>query len=334
VDVNGLSFQDKVTMVNSPDMADNHFSDSDVSVELQPSLDSTIIAEVEQIEGLVLRRPNQTQSFQSQSPSRSGTVLKTAVGCALFSCMIFVIVDSLRDRNIVAALLHFLEWVHKHPWQGTVLVSICYIFATILFVPGSILTLGAGFAIGSSFQNTAVGVIIATSAVFVGASIGSICSFLLGRYLFRGCVVTMAESYPLLQAIDAALGHNGFKIMILLRLSPLIPFNVLDYTSGVSSISLRDYSLALVALLPGAFMLSFVGAGASSLSESTTSGNQTLKVISIVSGVLFGGCGVYAASYYSKLELDKILQQRHAMTFPSPAGSDDSDEVLLSNNGL
>lgn len=94
--------------------------------------------------------------------------------------------------------------------------------------------------------------------------------------------------------------------MILLRLSPLIPYNALDYMSGVTSISLRDYSLALIALLPGALMIAFVGASASSLTDTTSNENKTLKIITIVSGILFGGLGIFAASYYSKQELDRV----------------------------
>ena len=95
--------------------------------------------------------------------------------------------------------------------------------------------------------------------------------------------------------------------MVLLRLSPLIPYNALDYISGVTSISLKDYTIALVAILPGALMLCFLGASASSLSDRTSStSSTTVKIITIVSGILFGGCGVYMASYYSKLELDRV----------------------------
>ena len=104
-----------------------------------------------------------------------------------------------------------------------------------------------------------------------------------------------------------ALESNGLKIMILLRLSPLIPFNALDYISGITSISLRDYIIALVAILPGALVLCFLGASASSLSDRTSStSSTTIKVISIVSGIIFGGGGVYLASHYSKIELDRV----------------------------
>jgi uncharacterized membrane protein YdjX (TVP38/TMEM64 family) len=126
----------------------------------------------------------------------------------------------------------------------------------------------------------------------------------LGRYLFRDCVLRMASKYKLFQAIDRALEGNGLKIMVLLRLSPLVPYNALDYLSGLTSISLWSYSLALVAILPGIVVFCFLGATASSI----TSGgdNKTVKNVTLVLGVIFAFVGVFVASYYSKLELDKV----------------------------
>jgi uncharacterized membrane protein YdjX (TVP38/TMEM64 family) len=103
-----------------------------------------------------------------------------------------------------------------------------------------------------------------------------------------------------------ALEGNGLKIMILLRLSPLIPYNALDYMSGVTSISFWAYAFALIGILPGTVMFCFVGATASSLTDSTTSTNKTVQIITMVMGVFFALCGVYVASYYSKLELDRV----------------------------
>lgn len=100
---------------------------------------------------------------------------------------------------------------------------------------------------------------------------------------------------------------NGLKIMVLLRLSPLIPFNALDYISGITSISLRDYTIALIAILPGAIVLCIAGASAESLSDRTAStGNSTVETILIVLGLVLGCYGVYLASHHSKVELDRV----------------------------
>jgi uncharacterized membrane protein YdjX (TVP38/TMEM64 family) len=301
---------------------------SSASLEMLPSFDSD---DERDGDGVVL--PSSSSVPTSMTDYRpSDYALRVCVGVLLLSCLIYVVVDFLGERHIEAALLKIFDWVQRHPFRGAIAVTLCYIVATVLFIPGSILTLSSGFAIGSASENPVIGVFIATTAVFVGASLGSIFSFLLGRYLFRDCVYRLTESYTLFQAIDRALVGNGLKIMILLRLSPLIPYNALDYMSGVTSITLRDYALALIALLPGALMLSFVGASASSLSDSTsTAGNKTVKIITIVSGVVFGGCGVYAASYYSKMELDRILHAQSTNPIQNPSLEDlvESVEVLL-----
>jgi len=269
-----------------------------------------------------------------QQNSRRSYMLRCIIALSLITCIIYVIFDFCRDRKIESVLVVFLEWTHDHPYRGIFAVILCYIIATVFFVPGSILTFGAGYAIGSAVDNAFLGILLATASVFIGASIGSICSFLLGRYLFRDCVLKLAFSYPIFQAIERALEANGLKIMILLRLSPLIPFNALDYISGITSISLRDYAIALVAILPGALVLCFAGASASSLSDRTSSTSSTLvKLITIVSGILFGGCGIYLASHYSKKELNLILaaQSGNDSTEYVTRGvaQDETDEMIL-----
>jgi len=279
-------------------MAEQEYDDSDVD---------GIFVERNSLTRNTNRVGEESLHLQRQNGSRR-YILRFVIASALLASIVYVIVDFMGDRNIEKQLNKFLEWTHENPFRGIVAVILCYIVATICFVPGSILTFGAGFAIGQAFDSMYLGVLLAIISVFIGASIGSICSFLLGRYLFRDCVLRLAFSYPIFQAIERALETNGLKIMVLLRLSPLIPFNALDYISGITSISLRDYSIALIAILPGAVVLCVAGASAQSLSDRTAStGNSTVEIILMVSGLLLGGYGVYLASYHSKMELDRIL---------------------------
>ncbi|CAB9506090.1 transmembrane protein 41A [Seminavis robusta] len=238
----------------------------------------------------------------------NGRRQRVILGLLLVVALAAIALDYFTKRRIEKACLGFIHWVEVHPLLGVLAVICVYALATILFIPGAILTVGCGYAFRSAFDSTAKGVMFATVAVFLGAFIGSLCSFLLGRYLFRDCVMQLASNYPILRAIDRALEQNGLKIMLLLRLSPLIPFNALDYISGVTSISFRDYAIALIAILPGTIMFCMVGATASSLTDtSTSSENKLASRISLVGGLLFAIVGVAVASYYSKLELDKIL---------------------------
>jgi uncharacterized membrane protein YdjX (TVP38/TMEM64 family) len=92
-----------------------------------------------------------------------------------------------------------------------------YIVATLLFIPGSLLTLGAGFVFSMALHGLGVGVVVATLSVVIGASIGAILAFLLGRYLLLEQVRKLSKKYAIFEALNVALETNGLKIFILLR---------------------------------------------------------------------------------------------------------------------
>jgi len=110
--------------------------------------------------------PNSGQHplYEPTRNTRSRTyVLRLLIALLLLSCITYVIIDFRGDRKVESILIAFLEWTHEHPYKGIIAVILCYIVATVLFVPGSILTFGAGFAIGSAFDNMFVGVFLATA---------------------------------------------------------------------------------------------------------------------------------------------------------------------------
>jgi hypothetical protein len=88
-------------------------------------------------------------------------VLRCLIALFLVTCIAFVIVDFCGDRKIESILISFLEWTHENPYRGIIAVILCYIVATVFFVPGSILTFGSGFAIGSAVDNTYLGILLA-----------------------------------------------------------------------------------------------------------------------------------------------------------------------------
>jgi len=236
--------------------------------------------------------------------------------------LVLVIIDlSTSSQHIQHWLKELLSWMEFHPYAGVLVFILVYALCTVLFIPGAILTIGCGFTFGYVYDTSLTkAVIIASTTVFLGASLGSIMAFLLGRYLFRDCVLNMAKEYPMFEAVDRALEHNGIKIMILLRLSPLIPYNALDFMSGITSISIASYSIALLGVLPGVVLYTFIGATASTLGDHDGDGmtgggggesqNPLVRKISLVFGILFAALGVSVAAYHANKELKKILEEQ------------------------
>jgi len=264
---------------------------------------------------------------------------KLAIILVLVGFIVFIIVDSLTNKYIRSGLLSFLEWFEENPVAGVFSFVLVYFVATVCFVPGTILTIGAGFVFAASSDSLWKGVALGTCAVFVGASLGAIAAFLLGRYLLRdGCVARLTQKYPVFGAIDAALEQKGLRIMVLMRLSPIVPFNVLNYLASVTAIRLFDYSIACFGMLPGTILYVFFGASAGSLTEigggetetdddeTTNNSNKTLTLVFIVVGVVFGIAALGLTTYYAKQELNKVLNKED----DDDDGSENKDE---NNNG-
>lgn len=144
-----------------------------------------------------------------------------------------------------------LAWLAEMgPW-GPVLFIVLYAAAAILFLPGSILTLGAGALFGVGWGSVYVS---------LASTLGATGAFIVGRYLARDAVARWVESDPRFAAIDRAVAHEGWKIIGLTRLSPVFPFTLLNYAFGLTRVSLRDYVLASwLGMMPGTVLYVYLG---------------------------------------------------------------------------
>jgi pyruvate/2-oxoglutarate dehydrogenase complex dihydrolipoamide dehydrogenase (E3) component/uncharacterized membrane protein YdjX (TVP38/TMEM64 family) len=171
--------------------------------------------------------------------------IAAAIGAALFLLPV---------KDYIVALL---EWTRGLGAVGPVVVAAFYVIATVLFLPGSILTLGAGFlfGLGTGFLT-----------VWIGSNLGACAAFLVGRFIARDWVAQKVAGNPRFAAIDEAVGREGFKIVFLLRLSPIFPFNLLNYALGLTKVSFANYALAsLIGMIPGTLMYVYFGSAARSL---------------------------------------------------------------------
>jgi uncharacterized membrane protein YdjX (TVP38/TMEM64 family) len=144
----------------------------------------------------------------------------------------------------------FAQWVNGLGVWGPVVFIIGYAVAAVAFVPGSLLTLAAGAIFG-----LAQGVCY----VFVAAVLGSSAAFLVSRYVARAAIERRLTNNPRFAAIDRAVGAQGRKIVFLLRLSPVFPFNLLNYGLGLTKVRFADYVVASVGMLPGTLLYVYYG---------------------------------------------------------------------------
>ncbi len=181
--------------------------------------------------------------------------LCAVLGAALAAVVAFVVFK----REILDELVALLDWTRGLGFWGPVLLAAIYVVACVFALPGSILTLGAGFAFG---------LLRGWMAVTAGSLMGVSACFLLGRTVLRKSVERKIAGNAKFRAIDEAVGKEGFKIVLLTRLSPAIPFNVLNYGLSLTKVSFRDFFLgSLIGMFPGTVMYVYFGTLMGSLAD-------------------------------------------------------------------
>jgi len=159
-------------------------------------------------------------------------------------------------------LRELLQWISGLGSTAPLVFISLYVVACVLFVPGSILTLSAGFLFG---------VVRGSMYVSVAATVGATLAFLIGRYFARQWVAARLADYPKFKAVDEAVAREGWKIVALTRLSPVFPFNLLNYAFGLTNVRVRDYVIASWAgTLPGTILYVYLGSLAGDLTRVAT----------------------------------------------------------------
>ena len=148
-------------------------------------------------------------------------------------------------------LRSFNDWVGQMGVAGVFIFIAVYAVATVLLAPGAILTIGAGFAFGlwKGFL-----------AVSGGATLGASLAFLVARFIARDKIEAIAKGNEKFRNIDRAIGKRGAKLIFLLRLSPVIPFNLSNYFYGLTGVKFWPYVLASwIGMMPGTFLYVYIG---------------------------------------------------------------------------
>jgi len=219
--------------------------------------------------------------------------------------VVFLIVASrfLDIRELVQTSLH---WVESLGILAPIMFILIYNLATVLFIPGSLLTLKGGCLFG---------VVLGSIYVTIAAMFGAICAFLIGRYFSRDWVCQQIEHHPKFKAINQAVKQEGWKIVLLTRLSPIFPFNLLNYLFGVTQVSIKDYVLGSIGMIPATVVYVYIGSLASDLATANMM-NQPITQETEIAKLVIRSIGLVATiavtvylSYLAKKALHETVVQ-------------------------
>jgi uncharacterized membrane protein YdjX (TVP38/TMEM64 family) len=194
---------------------------------------------------------------------------KSATGrIAVLVLILMALFLAMRFLPVQQWLHSFNDWVGQMGTVGILVFIVVYALAAVLLAPGSILTIGAGFVFGL-WKGFLV--------VSAGATLGASLAFLVARFIARDKIESIAKRHEKFRKMDNAIGKQGAKLIFLLRLSPVIPFNLSNYFYGLSAVTFWPYVLASwIGMMPGTFLYVYIGV-ASKAAVTAAAGGEAMK---------------------------------------------------------
>lgn len=232
----------------------------------------------------------------SFTPSTFRIAISLLLLVAIVTAFIFLPVEQ--------KLKDFLLWIKEDlgPF-GPLALALAYIPLTIVAVPASVLTLGGGYLFGLP-----VGFV----ADSLGATLGATAAFLLGRTIGKSYVTSKIKHYPKFQAVSVAIQRSGFKIVLLLRVVPILPFNMLNYLLSVTPVRLGEYMLATwLGMMPITFALVYVGTTLKDLSDITHGWHEVsvFRWVLMMVGIALAVILIICVTRVAKSSLEKALAE-------------------------
>lgn len=219
-------------------------------------------------------------------------------------------VDFSAIPNPASVLQSVVQKVDGMGPMGIVYFAVLYIVAEVVAIPAMPLTASAGYLFGWQ-QGTAVVLFSAT----IAASIG----FTIARTFLREKVVSMIEHNPKFKVIDRAIEKEGFKLMLLLRMSPIFPFSLSNYLYGTTSIKFWEYFLGtLIGFAPGTFAYVYTGSVGKSLFE----GDATQPWYIYVAGIAVLAGLLKVVADFATTVFEEIAEQEDSSSSSSSSTSE------------
>ena len=175
----------------------------------------------------------------------------------VFVCLIVLLIFAAWFFPVAAWLESVFAWIDTHRSFSWLVFFFVYVLATILMLPGSLITLAAGLLFGLGYGFALVSVASVT---------GATCAFVIGRFFAREWVEDKLSAMPRFRALDRAIAERGWLIVLLTRLSPVFPFNLLNYSLGLTQVRLPTYMFtSWIGMMPGTLLYVYLGSVASDL---------------------------------------------------------------------
>ncbi|CAG8585028.1 5343_t:CDS:2 [Paraglomus occultum] len=250
------------------------------------------------------------------APPKKKFRLKTIARALLLTLFVAFVIVLVAVFHIQDHIKDVLKYIEQHKEYGILVYLAVYVACTWLFLPGSVMSIAAGFLFKPA--PLAAGIII------LGDIISALGTFLFGRYIFSDWVRAQVAKRPVFNALNYVIADEGWKIVVMLRLTP-IPFNIISYFFSVSSIDLFSFLWATaLGVLPGTFNAVWIGTLVKNLSGIDKPKLQRQDIVIIAMNFILASCGVIALSMIGKRSMRRAMAMLEASKELQPGTNEDA----------
>jgi uncharacterized membrane protein YdjX (TVP38/TMEM64 family) len=233
------------------------------------------------------------------------TARRVAVVALLLGALVAAAVVGLPLASWIAGAA---AWAQQHREAAAALFVVIYVLAAVVLVPCAILTLAAGFLFGLP---------LGVALTSVGSLLGAAAAFVVGRFAAHDWVAQRIGTRPRFRALVAATHTDGFMLVLLARLSPFIPYILLNYAFSVTAVRFRDYILATwIGMLPAIVLYVYAGTLAKNLAELTSAGRAPSWAVDSL--LAMGFVATVALTWLIARRANRVLRERLASESSSP----------------
>lgn len=241
--------------------------------------------------------------------TRNKTVLRVALGLLVLVAAVAAISTFSRWESPLERLI---LWLRGLGVSGVVLLALVYVPLATCMLPTWPLTWSAGFIFG---------MVPGSIGASIGGTLGALAGFAIGRFVARDFVHDRLGRRPLVAALLAAVEQEGFKIVLLSRLSPAFPYNVLNYLFGVTDLPWRTFLAASwLGMLPITVLHVYMGTAIKNVADlvqgrahAPSGAARAMLVVGIVATFLV----TIVLTQTARRSLDANLRRKRATVEPS-----------------
>jgi uncharacterized membrane protein YdjX (TVP38/TMEM64 family) len=242
----------------------------------------------------------------NERKSVAGARWKWGVAAILVGVAVVLAIHFRLAALVQGVLKSALDGIAQLGFWAPLLFIVLYVVSCVALLPASLLTLGAGAVFG---------IVKGSIYVSIGATLGATAAFLVGRYYARAWVTRRLEAHPRFVAVERAVSAEGWRIVLLTRLSPIFPFFLLNYAYGLTRVPLRQYVLATwVGIIPGTTLFVYIGSLANPSGGANSVAAWAVRFTGLIATVLVT---VY---------LSRIARRALSKKIPIPTGASKGED--------